>query len=71
MPDIVQAAGDKVMDRKVPDPMEHSLKGKHTLFVCFLIDSFIYLISTYIAHYMLDTILCNLQELTHVSNYIW
>lgn len=61
MPGIVQAAGDKVMDRKIPNPMGHSLKGKQTSFINFT--------NTYIA-LMLDTLLSNLRVLTQVSNYI-
>lgn len=51
MPGIVPAAGDKVMGRKIPNPMGHSLTGKQT--------SLIYFTNTYIA-LMLDSLLSNL-----------
>lgn len=59
MPGIVPAAGDKVMGRKIPNPMGHSLTGKQT--------SLIYFTNTYIA-LMLDTLLSNLRVLTQGSN---
>lgn len=33
MPGIVGAAGDKVLERKLPTPLGHSVEGKQTLFV--------------------------------------